>query len=232
MRKAQRIRESCDYQGLIDGTLLRSTRQHVTSRNVHQIIFKPNKDTIIDAAPLVHAGNAFLIGLMDYNPSGNSALHKNHAVSALLIEGRLYCFNAKGNTSKSMKFLVKFMKQKGFKVDSFIQYSGPDLQAQDFSGVCTAFAARFLKLSPNVSMNQDQYNEYIVSKLSIYTIPELAKYIERISGIRNVGIVSSNNNNNNRNRKRKSVRRNMNINRNGPVRMNINRNGAVRMNII
>ncbi len=227
MRKAQRIRESCEYKRLIDGYLIQRTRRYVQTRNVHQIVFTSNKDAIINSQPLTHQGNAFLIGIMDYNTHGTE-IHRNHAVSALLIQGRLYCFDALGSDSKPMGFLVEFLRRYQFQVDSFIQYSGPNLQLLDERGVCTVFAARFLELNPNVSMNQQEYNEYIVKNMSKYTIQELYKYIERVASIRNVGSVSRNNNKN-QNRKRKNVQKNMNVNqpvkrKNVTTRMNINRN--------
>lgn len=224
MRKAQRIRESCDYKGLVDGSLLRSLRRHSPHRNIHGIIFDERREFTIDRQNAGHASDGFLIGIMRYKDIGN--LHTHHAVSALLIQGRLYLFNAHGNrpNTPSMEWLVYFIRNHGVPVDSFVEYSGPDLQATDYRGVCTAFASRFLKLHPNASMNQDDFNRYVFEKLSGYTLNELGKYIETVSSIRNVGSSSNNNNVNNRNRRRKvrNVPRNMNINGTRPRRMNIN----------
>lgn len=218
MRKAQRIRGSCEYNGLVDGSLLRNTRRHITDRNIHQIIFRGDQYEINNEAR-THASDGFLIGIVGYGAN----IHSNHAVSALLIQGRLYLFNAHGDLSLPMDWFVNFLRNYGFTVNNFIQYSGPNLQALDTRGVCTAFASRFLNLHPNMGMNQTDFNDYVVRSLSKFTIPELYKYIEGVASIRNVGSSSNNNRNNNRNRKRKNVPRNMNINRPPrPTRMNIN----------
>lgn len=211
MRKAQRIRESCEYQRFIDGSLLRSLRRHSPHLNIHGIIFNREAGYVMDRQNAGHASDGFLIAIEGYE---HGTIHGNHAVSALLIQGRLYCFNPHGIISQPMDWLVNFIRAYGVTVNGFVQYYGPNLQNLDTRGVCSVFASNFLKLHPNVSMNQEQFNRYVFEKLSGYTLEEMGKYIEGIASIRNVGSSSNNNNINNRNRRRKvrNVPRNMNIN--------------------
>lgn len=217
MSKYRRILDACVYKGLLDGSLVRSTRRTVQDKNIHQIIVKNgnvNSDPQIDNVPLTHSSSGFLVGIINYLP-GDPGIHTNHAVSAILTNGKLYCFNAHGSDSQSMVWLAHFLIARGLPVNDFLQYSGPNLQALDTQGACTAFSARFLKLHPNVSMTQDSFNDYVVRELTKYSLPELYKYLNTVASVRNVGSSSNSNNRNNRNRSR---------NANAPTNfMNINR---------
>ena len=211
MSKYRRTTESCIYKGLIDGSLLRSARRHIEDKNVHQIIVKNNNfnsDPIIDAAPRTKSSDAFLIGIVNYLP-GESSIHTNHAVSAILTNGFLYCFNAHGSLSQPMEWLVNFLNARGFQVSGGTQYSGPNLQDLDTQGACTQFAYRFLKLNPRRNID---FNSYVVQELTRYSLNELYKYLNTVSSVRNTGVRSNSNNSGN----------NMNINRSNNS-MNINR---------
>lgn len=209
--KYSRTSKSCDYNSLVDGSLFRSLKRTTgPTRNIHQIIVKNNtfETQQIISGPRTHASDAFLVGIVDYTGSGQ---HGNHAVSALLINGKLYAFNAHGHQSQSMEWLKHYLVMHGFTVNNFIQYSGPNLQELDFTtGVCTAFSSRFLKLHPNAGMNQESFNEYVASNLSKYSISELERYLKNISSVRNIGVRRNNN------------ARPMNVNDN-VSQMNINR---------
>lgn len=200
MSKFRKIVDKCSYKGLLDGSLVRSTRRSVQDKNIHQIIVRNNN---FDSTPQIngteytHASNGFLIGIINYLP-GEPSIHTNHAVSAILTNGRLYCFNAHGSDSQPMLWLVNFLISRGLQVTDFVQYTGPNLQVLDTKGACTAFSTRFLKLHPNASMDQQSFNDYVLrSFFSQYTLPELYMYLENVSSIRNTGV--SNNNRNNRN---------------------------------
>jgi len=224
MRKAQRIRESCEYKVQLEGSLIRRIRRHVPNRNIHGIIFNKERDFSIDLQDGGHASDGFLIAIADYT---HGTIHGNHSISALLIQGRLYAFNPHGDNSQPMDWLVNFIRNNGGRVDSFIQYFGPNLQSADTRGVCFMYASKFLELHPNSGMNQEQFNRYVFEKLSGYKLEELYKYLNKLSNIHTTGLGSNNNRNKNRNRnrniKRKSIPRNMNINLlNRPTRMNVN----------
>lgn len=230
MSKYRRVTNSCAYKGLIDGSLLRSARRNIDDKNVHQLIVNgPN--VAIDGVPHVHRSDAFLIGIVNYLP-GEPGIHTNHAVSAILTNGRLYCFNAHGIDSQPMGWLRPFLTSHGLTVTDFIQYSGPNLQALDTRGACTAFSYRFLRLHPNASMDQERFNEYVVRELTKYTLGELYMYLNTVSSIRNTGVVSSNNNNNNNRRNNKNNKNNkMNITRARVVRARRPRNNRTNMDI-
>lgn len=211
-RKFLRVGETCEYKSLVDGSLLRSARRSITDKNVHQIIISAiNGHNEVMAAPFLHASNAFLIGIVGYNTSGNENIHRNHAVAAILTNGRLYAFNAHGLDSKPMDWLVSFLQQNGFVVNGFMQYNGPNLQLLDTKGACTAFSSRFLKLHPSAIMDQGAFDRYVVTHLTKYSLDELYKYIEKVASVRNVGSRSNSNS-----------ASNMNINVNVNA-MNINR---------
>lgn len=212
MSKFRKLTGSCDYKGLQDGSLLKSARRSVLEKNIHQIIVRNgnvNRPIQMDTSPGTHSSHGFLIGVVNYLP-GVQSVHTNHAISAILTNGRLYCFNAHGIDSQSMRWLVNFLTTRGLGVTDFIQYSGPNLQALDTEGACTAFSSRFLKLHPNASMDQDAFNNYITREFTSYTLPELYMYLNSVKSIRNTGVRISNN----------AV--NMNIN-NSASNMNINR---------
>jgi hypothetical protein len=217
MSKFRRLVNSCVYKSLVDGSLLKSTRRHIQDKNIHQIIvMNTNKSEFsINAAPLEHASNGFLIGIINYLP-GEPSIHTNHAVSAILTNGRLYGFNAHGSDSQSMRWLVKYIRDRGLQVTDFMQYSGPNLQALDTEGACTQFSSRFLKLHPNAGMTQMQFNDYIVRNMTQYSLEDMYKYLNDIKSIRNVGTSSNNNNNN-------GTPMNVNVNM-----MNINRSRKIR----
>lgn len=196
----------------MDGSLLRSARRSIERKNIHQIIVRKgnvNNPIQMNKSPVTHSSHGFLIGVVNYLP-GEQSIHTNHAISAILTNERLYCFNAHGIDSQSMSWLVNFLNTRGFKVRDFIQYSGPNLQALDAVGACTAFSSRFLKLHPNAGMDQEAFNNYITREFTSYTLPELYMYLNSIKSIRNTGVRMSNN----------AV--NMNIN-NTISNMNINR---------
>ena len=216
MSKYRKLVDSCSYKGLMDQSLLRSTNRSISDKNIHQLIVKNNtfEYTQVTLRPLVHATNAFLIGIINYLP-GEPSIHTNHAVSAILTNGRVYAFNAHGIDSQPMGWLVSHLRTLGFVVNDGIQYSGPNLQVLDTQGACTAFSVRFLKLHPNASMDQDRYNQYILNSFfSTYTLPELYKYLNNVKSIRNTGVQSNNN------------ASNMNVNANENA-MNINRRRVV-----
>lgn len=219
MSKFRKLVNKCSYKGLHDGSLLRSTRRIVQDKNIHQIIVRNNNFNSapqINAADLTHSSSGFLIGIINYLP-GEPSIHTNHAVSAILTNGRLYCFNAHGIDSQSMLWLGHFLANRGFQVNDFIQYSGPNLQVLDTQGACTAFSSRFLKLHPNSSMNQHSFNEYVLrSFFSQYNLQEMYKYLNTVSSVRNTGIPNSNNRNTVSNRNNR-VSNTMNTS-NGPRR--------------
>jgi hypothetical protein len=212
--KYLRVNTSCQYAGLVDGSLYRRVlRQVNVDRTVCQIIFSKSGETytpIQTLGSLAPTGLACLIGVENYSSSGG--LHSHHAISALLINKRLYLFNAHGNLSQDMRFFAYYLMSLGLQIDSAIQYQGPNLQAQDEKGVCTAFAQRFLLMHPNSSMNQAQFDEYVFKGLSGYSISNLYKYLETITSVRNIG-QSSRNRSNELNRNRNVNRMNININR-------------------
>lgn len=232
MSKYRRILDACVYKGLVDGSLVRSTRRTVQDKNIHQIIVKNgnfDSDPLINNAPLTHSSSGFLVGIINYLP-GTPSIHTNHAVSAILTNGKLYCFNAHGSDSQSMVWLAHFLVARGLPVNEFMEYSGPNLQALDTEGACTAFSSRFLKLHPNVTMTQASFNDYVVRELTKYSLPDLYRYLNTVASVRNVGTSSSNSNNRNNNRNRNTAnntRNFMNINRRRvrarrPNAMNIN----------
>lgn len=193
MSKYRRVTNACVYRGLEDESLLRSARRTIDDKNIHQLIFTRTQ-TIVNAAPRDHLSDAFLIGIVGYLP-GAPSIHTNHAVSAILTNGRLYCFNAHGIDSQPMGWLGEYLVSQGIQVNAFVQYSGPNLQAMDTKGACTAFSYRFMKLHPNAGMDQTRFNEYVVRELTKYSLTELNKYLNTVASIRNTGVVSSNNNN-------------------------------------
>lgn len=181
MRKAQRIIESCDYKSLIDESMLRRARRHIPNRNIHQIIFTPVP--MVYESPLTHASNGFIIGIPNYSNAGD------HAIGALLIQGRLYFFNPHGNVSRySMRPVADFLRTNGFDVQSYVEYSGPNIQAMNTRGVCVPLVSRFLSLHPNASMNQQNYDEYIIKSFSNFSIQNLYNTINTRKSIRNIGI--------------------------------------------
>jgi hypothetical protein len=109
-----------------------------------------------------------LIGVYDYmDGAGNR--DKNHAVSAVLTHDRLYFFNAHGNARNEVKDMQIINKIKRYyQIDSYVQYSGENLQRFNKFGICTFFASRFLQLfrvKQGEELSYQEYNKRVFSMM-------------------------------------------------------------------
>ena len=134
--------------------------------------------TLIESFKVIPKTVFVLVTVTNYSPEP-SALHKNHAISAFVSNGVLYCFNSWGShyitknkrTGKVLPddHIWTYLKER-YKCKSAVVYTGYNFQKHDIKGACGGFASDF---------GTHMYNYALQSSLNLFPHTGLVKPLFR-----------------------------------------------------
>ena len=123
---------------------------------VKQLVVKPRERIRFPRT----TGRLFFILIKKYDPT--STVHSAHTISAVVSNGILFVFDPWGRDRKVTTDIIA--TKIATRYNLFLKiYNGPNLQAADKYGICTAFAFNFLRKFGTRSINPINFNRNVAT---------------------------------------------------------------------